>query len=41
MFDLKAIDAWLDARNGKILALTPDDAPRDAREVFSDRLARL
>ena len=41
MFDLKAIEAWQDSRNPHVLALTDEEAPRDAREVVGARLARM
>jgi hypothetical protein len=41
MFDLKAIDAWQDARSGLSPALTVDAAPRNAAMVFKERVERL
>lgn len=37
MYDLKAIDGWMDRRS----ALTGPQAARDSRQVFSERLANL
>jgi hypothetical protein len=41
MFDLKAIEAWQDARSGLKSDLTVDVGPRNAQEVFRERAARL
>jgi hypothetical protein len=41
MFDLKAIDAWLDARHSPGTRHTSGEAPQDARKVVASRLARL
>jgi hypothetical protein len=41
-WDLKAIEAWQDARSGLSQEdLTPPDQPLNAQEVFGDRLRRL
>ena len=40
MYDLKAIDAWMDKRSG-LAGLTVNDGPRNAGEVSRDRLERL
>ena len=40
MFDLVAIDAWMDRRSG-LAGLTVNDGPRNAEEVSRDRLERL
>ena len=40
MYDLVAIDAWMDRRSG-LAALTVNDSPRNAGEVFNDRASRL
>ena len=41
MFDLEAIDEWRRARNPQLFGLTTAEKPRDPREVFDERLARL
>src|SRR5262245_9469433 len=41
MYDLKAIDAWQDARSGLIPALTDTAVPRNAADGFRERAARL
>jgi hypothetical protein len=41
MYDLKAIDAWQDARSGLAPALTQTAAPRNAADGFKERVARL
>ena len=41
MYDLLAIDAWMDRRSGLAPGLTADASPRNAQEVFSDRAKRL
>lgn len=40
-FSLEAIDAWRRQRHPALFGLTGVDAPRNAREVVGDRLARL
>ena len=37
MYDLKAIDEWMDSRS----TLTGQSVARDSRQVFSERLANL
>ena len=41
MYDLKAIDDWMDRRSGMANTLTADASPRNAQEVFDDRVRRL
>jgi hypothetical protein len=41
MYDLVAIDAWQDARSGLMPGLTQTDVPRNAQDVFKDRVGRL
>ncbi len=41
MYDLVAIDAWMDARSRTSAGLTPPASPRNAQEVFSHRARRL
>jgi hypothetical protein len=43
MFDLRAIDAWMDRRNTITRGdgLTGASTPRNAEEVFGDRTRRL
>jgi hypothetical protein len=41
MFDLKAIDAWQDARSGLSPALTEQPLLRNAADVFEERARRL
>jgi hypothetical protein len=41
MYDLVAIDRWMDARSGLGPGLTAGTTPRNAHEVFSAREARL
>src|SRR5262245_25764388 len=39
-FDLKAVEAWQDARSG-LSQLTTEPKPRDPAQGFSERVARL
>jgi hypothetical protein len=41
LYDLVAIDRWLDARSGLGEPLTAEPKPSDAANGFADRLARL
>ena len=41
MYDLVAVDRWMDARSGLRDGLTATPATRNAQEVFSDRARRL
>ena len=41
MYDLKAIDAWQDARSGLAPALTEAAMPRNAADCFRERASRL
>ena len=40
-YDLKAIDAWQDARSGLAPGLTPADVPRNSADGYKERVARL
>jgi hypothetical protein len=40
-YDLKAIEAWQDARSGLASPLTEEPKPRDAANGFAERVARL
>ena len=40
MYDLVAIDAWMDARSG-LNTLTNPQRPRNAQEVFGERAEKL
>src|SRR5262245_52387070 len=39
MFDLEAIDQWMSARHCQAPGLTAEAKPRNAQEVFNERLA--
>jgi hypothetical protein len=41
MYDLVAIEAWQDARSGLTPALTTPEVPRNAADVYKDRVGRL
>ena len=41
LYDLKAVEAWQDARSGLTSTLTDEHKPRDAADGFAERLARL
>ena len=41
LFDLKALDLWMDARNDLTQTLTTRAGPRNAADVFGDRARRL
>ena len=41
LFDLKAIEQWMDSRSNLSAGLTARDVPRNAQEVFGDRARRL
>jgi hypothetical protein len=41
MYDLAAIDAWMDARSGLTGPLTHEQKPRNAADVYQDRVARI
>jgi hypothetical protein len=40
-YDLKAIDAWQDARSGLAAGLTATDVPRNSAHSYKERVARL
>jgi hypothetical protein len=40
-YDLKAIEAWMDARSALATPLNNEPQPRDARDGFAERAARL
>ena len=40
-YDLKAIEAWQDARSGLASSLTAEPKPRDPAHNFAERVARL
>jgi hypothetical protein len=41
MYDLVAIDRWMDTRSGLAPTLTTEAGPRNASDGFSERVARL
>ena len=41
MYDLAAIDRWMDERSGLQVSLTPTQGARNAEEVFGERVRLL
>ena len=41
MFDLVAIDSWMNGRSNLVESLTLEPKPRDARDISKDRMEQL